>query len=587
MADPFTPKFVDLVRNFTMTTGTGNLVLGDAAPGFTSFTAALKPGDQFYYSVVGLNKIEESEVGRGTLTADGGIAREPINGVLKNFTTGAKSVALVATAEWFGSVDAVRGAAVSVASRTALAALAPRGAAVLTEAGREGSFLFDGSNLAQRVAADSSQAIYVPLSTDATGGSGAWVRQNDGTLRLKWFGAGGVGIATAAIQAALDYAGANGGLQVCGESGAKYDIDGTLNVPASVSLDWNGAKVNVVADVDGVRLRAGSRMANGTIETAVAGYSKALVYLNGIDRFNLTTNARVDNLTLNGPGTGEGIRLQVDGVNGDRIAFTSWRDVYINNFYTGLHINVADPGVGTNWANSNVFDNLVFYGCVKAIVGARAVSTSNSLISGNHIFAQVQPATSFANAQRALVLDGTYNHVRMMIWDWSGAGVADQTAVEFKAGRNYAVLGGNPMRVKDTGGSGATNQNQIQSYGDRTEFPSITSTPPMTVAVPVATGVQDDYLAFANKQSGWTVSSTIAVSTGSVNNIFDPVPITLARWNALSGSMSITVDMGATVANPTGMGVSFDPSYVPDSVLIERSADGVSWPRSSRRTGRA
>ena len=49
MADAFQPKFVDLVRNTTSTQGTGSFVLGPAATGFTSFTAALQPGDRFYY----------------------------------------------------------------------------------------------------------------------------------------------------------------------------------------------------------------------------------------------------------------------------------------------------------------------------------------------------------------------------------------------------------------------------------------------------------------------------------------------------------------------------------------------------------
>ena len=116
MADPFQPKFVDLVRNFTSTAGTGNLVLGEAAPGFTSFAEALQPGDSFYYSVVGLEKTTETEVGRGTLQADGSIARAPIGGTLTDFSQGRKSVALVAAAEWFDSIEVVRGAAPSAAT---------------------------------------------------------------------------------------------------------------------------------------------------------------------------------------------------------------------------------------------------------------------------------------------------------------------------------------------------------------------------------------------------------------------------------------------------------------------------------------
>ena len=64
MADPFQPRFVDLVRNFTSTQGTGNFVLGPAVNGYTSFGSALQPGDSFYYSAIGVDKPNEREVGR-------------------------------------------------------------------------------------------------------------------------------------------------------------------------------------------------------------------------------------------------------------------------------------------------------------------------------------------------------------------------------------------------------------------------------------------------------------------------------------------------------------------------------------------
>jgi hypothetical protein len=48
MPASFQPKFVDLVRNYTSTSGTANFVLGTAVPGFQSLGAALGAGDQFY-----------------------------------------------------------------------------------------------------------------------------------------------------------------------------------------------------------------------------------------------------------------------------------------------------------------------------------------------------------------------------------------------------------------------------------------------------------------------------------------------------------------------------------------------------------
>lgn len=244
MADPFQPKFAELVRNFTATAGTGNLVLGDAAPGFTSFASALKPGDRFYYSVMGLDKIDESEVGRGTLQADGTIAREPMSGVLTNFSGGSKTVALVAAAEWFDAIEEIRGAPTAASDRAALAGLATGHAAYLTEAGRQGLFVFDPGDLSAKVAADSAQGVYVAPSTDTTGVSGAWVRKFDETINVKWFGAKGdsndtasVGTDdTAAIQAALNYVNAVGG-------GTLYFPEGYYKISAYLTILRNTAMV--------------------------------------------------------------------------------------------------------------------------------------------------------------------------------------------------------------------------------------------------------------------------------------------------------------------------------------------------------
>lgn len=210
MADPFQPKFVDLVRNFSTTTGTGNFVLGPAANGYTSFTAACQAGDSFYYSAINVDKPAEREVGRGTLLAGGVISRDAIIGSETNFSSGNKSIALIAAADWLSTVHSTvsaLGALPSVAStRTALAAVTQRQApALLCEAGREGLFTWDGSNLSAKVSADSAQGIYVAPATDPSGATGAWVRRFDGAVNVRWFGAIGDDAANdgAAFSAAL------------------------------------------------------------------------------------------------------------------------------------------------------------------------------------------------------------------------------------------------------------------------------------------------------------------------------------------------------------------------------------------------
>ena len=212
----FTPNFVDLVRNYTTTTGTADFKLGAAVNGYTPFTAALQVGASFYYAALGVDKPAEREVGRGTLLANGIVKREPISGTKTNFTSGTKTLSLVAAAEWFNAIQAGSGAAAApvtpavAASRAALAGVGSQQLpALLTESGREGLFVFDAANCSVEVAADPQQAIYIAAAGDPTGASGAWVRRFDGAKSARWFGAKGDGTTDdhAALQAWLDAGG--------------------------------------------------------------------------------------------------------------------------------------------------------------------------------------------------------------------------------------------------------------------------------------------------------------------------------------------------------------------------------------------
>ena len=176
----FRPKFVDLVRNVTVVEGTGPAMPGAAVSGFTGLAEALQPGDQFYYCIQGIEKPAEREVGRGTVRSDGSIARAPIDGTLTNFTTGTKTISLVAAAEWFERIEqsgaAGGGGSSSAADRAALAAMPADGPVVLGEAGREGIFRFDSADHSAKVASDPLQGIYVAPEFDPSGAAGAWVR---------------------------------------------------------------------------------------------------------------------------------------------------------------------------------------------------------------------------------------------------------------------------------------------------------------------------------------------------------------------------------------------------------------------------
>ena len=195
---PFTPKFVDLVRNVTTVQGSGPAALGAAVPGYTGMAEAVLPGEQFYYCIQGIDKPAEREVGRGTMQVGGTIVREPIGGTPTSFTGGTKTIALVAAAEWYarielGSQAGQGSASLTVDSWTALAAkpIVNPAPTILTEAGREGLFVFDASNLSSKVTADTAQGVYVAPTSAPTGASGAWVRKFSGPLDFHWFGAYG------------------------------------------------------------------------------------------------------------------------------------------------------------------------------------------------------------------------------------------------------------------------------------------------------------------------------------------------------------------------------------------------------------
>jgi hypothetical protein len=409
MAEAFQPRFVDLVRNYTSTTGSGNFVLGAAAAGYRSFGSAIQPGESFYYSAIGIDKPDEFEVGRGTMQPDGSISRDPSGGALTKFTDGSKTVALVAAAEWYEGVQSGSAGTLSVAeTRDELALCDTSKPAMLHEEGRAGLFVFDPSDLSSEVAADRSQGMHVAPQSDPSGASGAWVRRKSGAVEARWFGAKGDGVTdeASAIQAAIDYVGSIGG-GVVRLGGGTFSISEFLafNSP-DVTLDARGATVTSAMDftttliyLNGTRCR----ILGGTWKLTSGSDNPYFLEIDGID-------GEVDGACFikepEAGGLHGYLRVETDGfvmrncrTEGSNGLQCEGRNcAFISNRFVGRSVGgddaIAIKAIGGQASNirivGNSFENLAFFCSIGSEIGVRDVDDPsysrgvyNVVVAGN------------------------------------------------------------------------------------------------------------------------------------------------------------------------------------------------------------
>ena len=387
---PFTPKFADLVRNLATCTGTGPVTLGQAVSGFASLSSAVSAGEQFYYCIQGVDRPQEREVGRGTMQVDGKIARQPIAGPLTNFSSGAKTIALVAPAEWFARIEQIGGAAMPAVATRAEVAARPSGQAYLAEAGRAGAFVFEASDLSAKVAADPTQAIYIPLASDASGASGAWIRRFDGPVNVRWFGAKGDGASNdgPAFLAAIAYLDATkltGGFGYGAGSGelfvpAGHYYLGTSTIELNHTMTLRGEAMGHAGGGSTVL-----RWAAGTTGIRVQAHNSiGSTSFNAAPADNIAgSGSTIENLFLKGGyagADGEYHGIQLRGM-------ATIRDVYVTGFQgDGIHA-AASIGSGAGGQEGNVnlvrIERCTVESCRRGLFLDGADSNAGSIISCN------------------------------------------------------------------------------------------------------------------------------------------------------------------------------------------------------------
>lgn len=152
--------------------------------------------------------------------------------------------------------------------------------------GGGGVFWFDSSSSA----ADNNGTILQPDS-----GSGRWIRQDEGALNVKWFGAIGDGVTddTTAIQAAID---TGDHVHLENPNGEKYLISSTLTVLGEDGLGRVREGFRMTADV-------GSRDDKQVLQVAAgSGIEAVIQILDGISANPIITLCSFENISIDGNG---------------------------------------------------------------------------------------------------------------------------------------------------------------------------------------------------------------------------------------------------------------------------------------------
>jgi hypothetical protein len=251
--------------------------------------------------------------------------------------------------------------------------------AYLMEAGREGMFVWVGSNLSAMVSADPNQGVYVAPSAAPTGAAGAWHRAFTGAISVRWCGAVGDGSTNdaAAIQAAINlslalrntgtyfgyshggprvYVPASTSFYYCGSTTIEifhsiiFEGDGGFGPSGDTSvLKWDNG-------VTGLRIHSGiSTGATGfTTDRGYGGAGTIIRNLMFVGGFTTTeseshgiharTKFRLEKMFVTGF-SGDGVyanSFSYDGIHDDNVNGSSIYDLFVYGCRNGIYLNYND-----------------------------------------------------------------------------------------------------------------------------------------------------------------------------------------------------------------------------------------------------
>lgn len=244
--------------------------------------------------------------------------------------------------------------------------------------------------------------------------SSAWERRTDGTLVVPSDGDIRAALEEARGDAAVgELSGPQQTVRLA--SGTTYDIAEPVTVPPGVTLEFNGAKLEVTADVDGIRAGGATTLRHPIVEAVADAYDSTLLRVTDTIEGGVQSRPRhpctITEMRLGAPyGAGTGYRIE------DRNGSGTW-GVQASGIIVGtdtcIHYDAAGEG---SWINGCWFEGILGYSRVG--VRTEAGPEANPHHADGHRFnimyqPSSDPKTEWFWDQR----HGTINRMLATVWD--------------------------------------------------------------------------------------------------------------------------------------------------------------------------
>lgn len=308
-----------------------------------------------------------------------------------------------------------------VATRTALKALSTsvHSAVYLFEAGREGVFVFRAGDYSAQVTVDTCEGVYIAPASDSDGSSGAWVRQMNGGIDPRWFGAidGTSNDSTAALQCAFAVAALG--------TKAVYIPAGTFKTTARIAT-LTGSHWSVTGEHGASFLYTEDNIDILRIDRSTSTYYGAIVGVGFIGNVSGTRTSC------------EAIRIVGSAANW--MSFWTFASLTFLGVYRGIRVNITTNAsgdeLGFDW---NSFINIKSanyeaYNCNDAIYFDKGSGTGNIYSGGNLVFAN--SGIAFAGAAGANIGDISIFGIQM---GGGGTGIVLGASAAYRS--NVTIVG--------------------------------------------------------------------------------------------------------------------------------------------------